>query len=135
MDPLKSTATKGTKYSISLSTLPVAMRLPMSAATALQGMSIDFNQMVSEFILANKFARTMMVPFQYRYTIVDFQLSGNAYEVLNDRFAPYERGSTSIAKACGLIVCKVLGTPVLPLSGRLPSAADSDAIKVLQRNQ
>lgn len=131
--PVKNQELRGARYSSAATNILIAMRLPISAAKVFEGKSIDFNAMIRDGLDKNLFDRSIIVPFQYRSITVEIYLDTPVFDRLFNGLSVVDRSSDMVGKACGLLVAKMLGINVLPLSGRLPSPSDSKDSNAIER--
>lgn len=113
--------------------VPTTIKLPIAAAQILNGMSIDFNLMLSDAIDAGCMSATIKVPYQFRSVGINVELRFSTYKKIHDFLNHMERSSNEIGRMAGLILAKYLNAHVGPISGRLASSQDTKLSVTLDR--
>lgn len=107
----------------------VVIRVPIGAAYALAGKPFDMEEVLAQAIVNGLAEKKNMPQYQFRYTPVRARLSAETYESLRRPLHP--EGSTDIiGRFAGAILSLAMNIPIVPLSGWLPTAAQSDTAKV-----
>jgi len=114
---------------LDMSDRTVLIRVPIGAAYALAGKPFDMEEALASAIANGLAEKKNMPQYQFRYTPVMAKLSGKTYDSLRRPLHP--EGSTDIiGRFAGAILSLAMNIPIVPLSGWLPTAAQSDTAKV-----
>lgn len=112
----------------------ILVRIPVGAARKLEGSSIDVQSIMTYAANNDMIKKSNMPEFQFRYVPFSAEITNEMFDTISRVFFPHT-DTDIVGRFAGVLISRVLGIPVLPLSGWLPTAAELNKCTTLKREK
>jgi hypothetical protein len=112
----------------------ILVRIPVGAARKLEGSSIDVQAIMTYAADNDMIKKSNMPEFQFRYIPFPAEITNEMFDTISRVFFP-RTDIDIVGRFAGVLISRVLGIPVLPSSGWLPTESQLNKSATLKREK